>query len=87
MRILSHKIEENRRRAVDAINMILDSEQSFIDTDHPSFWEHSFYLRGNGPKARVQDDKESSALVDGPKLPDEIRNVADGNKFSGMVKK
>ncbi len=99
MKLLTHQIENNRRSAVDAICLVLNSEKSFVNTEHPSFWEHSYYLRGRGAKGRLPQDEAADddgnddrcASPDGnsaqaPQLSKRLRNVAGGNKFSGVVK-
>ncbi len=99
MKLLTHQIEENRKDAVNAICLVLNSEKNFVNTEHPSFWEHSYYLHGRGAKGKLPQNETSDN--DGnndhiyslggnngepPQLSKRLQNVADGNKYSGVVK-
>lgn len=79
--------------AIASVDLVLNSEKSFVNTEHPGFWKHNFYLRGKGgmgqlPGMSTANDDEDEAEATGPHLPKEWRSVAEeGNKFSGTVKR
>ncbi len=65
MHILTAKIEENRRYAVEAVSVILNSEQSFVNTDHPAFVEYHRYLQGGAPVASSNAAENGGGVFDG----------------------
>ena len=79
-KIMTHKIEDQCRTTEDMIDLILNAEQSFINTKHPDFWEHAIYIEGRSTSGPIPE------VVPGQGAAGPPGNLAVGNTHSGRVK-